>query len=407
MMNKTRQTLIAALTAGAMMGAAAPAVAQGLFAPVVKVDNQVVTRFELQQRIAFLRVLNTPGDLNALARQQLIEDRLKTQAARAVGLELPEDAVTQGVAEFAARANLTSAEFLRLAAQDGVAKETVFDFVRTGQIWRELVRARFGRRVSVTDDDIDRAIAALGSETSLQVLLSEVIIPLQQGYEARITEIAEGVAKINSFNGFTEAAQRFSAAPTRENGGRLEWLPISQLPAPLRPVLLGLEPGETTQVIPMQGALAVFQLRAVAESPYRAPKIAAVEYATLTLPGGRTDANLAEAARIASAVDSCDDLYGENYGKDASLLSVTSAAPEDIPGALAIELAKLDAGETSANLSTDTGDVQLVTLCGRSPVLGQEASREEVTNRLRAQQLESFANGYLAELRSNARIVSK
>ncbi|CUH83231.1 peptidylprolyl isomerase [Thalassovita mediterranea] len=405
--NSLRQLILATAAAGALLSAPGVSQAQGLFAPVVKVDDQVVTNFELTQRIAFLELLNTPGDLEELALEQLIDDRLREQAARSVNLQLLDGALENAVEEFAARGNLKTEQFLELTAAEGIEKETVFAFVRSNLIWRELVRARFGRRVSVTETDIDRAMEALGSRASVRVLLSEVIIPLQPGYEAQITEIAEQVATIDSFGDFTEAAKRFSAAPTKETGGKLGWLPISQLPPALRPVLLGLEPGETTSVIPMQGALAVFQMRSIAESAYRAPDIAAVEYASLTIPGGRTPETLATAAGVAAAVDTCDDLYGENFGKSADLLTVTSAAPKDLPRGIAVELAKLDSGEVSYNLSTASGDIQLLMLCGRSPVLAQDASREDVTRQLRNEQLEGFANGYLEELRANARIIKR
>jgi peptidyl-prolyl cis-trans isomerase SurA len=39
--------------------------------------------------------------------------------------------------------------------------------------------------------------------------------------------------------------------------------------------------------------------------------------------------------------------------------------------------------------------------------LAQDASREDVTRQLRNEQLEGFANGYLEELRANARIIKR
>lgn len=401
-----RHILLAAATAGSVMIAPLLAQAGGLFSPVIKVDDQVVTQFELEQRTMLLDFLNIPGNPETEARKQLIEDRLKMTAARSFGLEITPEGLEAGVAEFAGRGNLKPEQLFELLDKEGIDKQALIDFVQVGLTWRELVNGRFGRRVSVSEADIDKAMAALTGGGSVRVLLSEVVIPLQQGYEEQIKDVAEQIAKIDSFAPFAEAAKAYSASKSRNQGGRLGWLPITQLPPALRPILMGLKPGETTSVIPMQGALAVFQMRAIEESSYRAPDIAAIEYGMYLLPGGRSPETLALAAKISSDLDTCDDLYGKNFGQPAELLEVTSAAPGDIPQDIAVELAKLDEGEVSYTLTRNNGaDLMLLMLCGRTAAVLEDTSREDIARQLRNRQLESFANGYLEELRSQARIV--
>lgn len=412
MMKQTmRQTLLAATLIAGTFGAAiatSPAAAQGLFSPVIRVNDQVINRYEIEQRATFLELINVPGDPVEVAREQLVEDRLKMLAARRFGFKLNDVDLQNGLAEFAGRANLKPDVFLQEIAKEGVDKETVLYYIEVQLTWREIIRGRFGPRVSVTEADIDKAMDALGSRAAVQVLLSEVIIPLQPGYEEQIKEIADQVALIDNFTDFAAAAKQYSAAATRDQGGKLGWLPINRLPEPLRPVLLGLEPGETSAVIPMQGALAIFQMRSIAETAYRAPRIAAVEYASYRLPGGRTPENLVKAAKIAGELDTCDDLYGTNFGQADALLDRVTAAPADLPRDIAVELAKLDDNEVSYTLTANEGqDLLMLMLCGRSAELGEDASREQVSLQLRTQQLESFAQGYLEELRSEARIYEK
>lgn len=406
-----RQTLLAATLIAGTFGAAiatSPAAAQGLFSPVIRVNDQVINRYEIEQRATFLELINVPGDPVEVAREQLVEDRLKMLAARRFGFKLNDVDLQNGLAEFAGRANLKPDVFLQEIAKEGVDKETVLYYIEVQLTWREIIRGRFGPRVSVTEADIDKAMDALGSRAAVQVLLSEVIIPLQPGYEEQIKEIADQVALIDNFTDFAAAAKQYSAAATRDQGGKLGWLPINRLPEPLRPVLLGLEPGETSAVIPMQGALAIFQMRSIAETAYRAPRIAAVEYASYRLPGGRTPENLVKAAKIAGELDTCDDLYGTNFGQADALLDRVTAAPADLPRDIAVELAKLDDNEVSYTLTANEGqDLLMLMLCGRSAELGEDASREQVSLQLRTQQLESFAQGYLEELRSEARIYEK
>ena len=43
-----------------------------IFVPVIQVNNTVITKFELDQRVKFLSALNFPGNYNQLAQTQLI-----------------------------------------------------------------------------------------------------------------------------------------------------------------------------------------------------------------------------------------------------------------------------------------------------------------------------------------------
>ena len=72
-------------------------------------------------------------------------------------------------------------------------------------------------------------------------------------------------------------------------------------------------------------------------------------------------------------------------------------------------LARLDPGETSANVTRSNGQtLVLLMMCGRTTKLEDEGpSDDELTNFIRNQRLDSFANGYLEQLRAEARIIAK
>lgn len=411
MIQKTRPVLFALLALLGVLAQPLSTQAQGLFAPVATVDDQVVTRYEVEQRIALLRVLRAQGNLEELARQQLIEDRVKMAAARSAGIEITDEAIMEGMTEFASRANLSREEFLRALGGAGVAEQTFRDFIIAALGWRDLVRARFVPRVRITDADVDKALSVLTGGSTVRVLLSEIILAAPPQQAAAAQELAEDLSQITSIDQFSAEARRVSATQTRENGGRLDWMPITNLPEQLRPVILGLSVGEVTQPIPLDGAIALFQLRGIQETGASTPEFSAIDYAAYYLAGGRTEANLAEAARIRASVDTCDDLYGLAKGQPPELLERNAAAPADLPRDIALELAKLDRGEISANLTRPAADgseaLMVLMLCGRTAAGAENASREQITAQLRNQRLEAYARGYLAQLVSDARIVEQ
>ena len=397
----------AVLATSLVVAAALPAVAQSLFSPVVKVNDQAITGYEIQQRARMLTLFRAPGNPTELAREQLIEERLKVDAARAVGLVLEDADIQVGMEEFASRANMTAAEFVSALEGAGVSEQSFRDFVRAGVTWRELVRARFASRVSVSEADLERARAALTGDTGVRVLLSEIIMPVTPQDLEEVQERAARISQLDSIPAFSADAQRYSASGTASRGGRLDWMPITNLPPQLRPVILGLAPGDVSEPLPIEGALALFQLRDIEETDAPDPEYAAIEYAAYYIAGGRSDQALARAERVRADTDTCDDLYGIAKGEPAEVLERGSFAPEELPQDIAIELAKLDPGEVSTALTRANGQTLVfLMLCGRTPTLeGEGPSPEELTNVIRNRRIDSFAEGYLAQLRAEARIV--
>ncbi|SDE89531.1 periplasmic chaperone for outer membrane proteins SurA [Salipiger thiooxidans] len=385
---------------------AAPA--QNLFAPAIIVDEMVITGYELDQRARMLTLLNAPGNTNDLAREQLVDDRLRLQAAQNAGIEPTEEEILDGMSEFAGRAQLSREEFVTALGRAGVAEQTFRDFVRAGAAWRSLVQSRFVQQSQVSPAEVDRALAGNGGSSTVRVLLSEIIMPLSPQNVEEVRARAERIAQMTSESEFSAQARQYSATATRDAGGRLPWRELNELPPQLRPMILGLSPGQVTQPIPIQGAVALFQLRDIEETGYTAPEIAAVEYAAYYMAGGRSPETLAKARVLAQKVDRCDDLYGIAKGQPEQVLERTTLPPSQLPTDIAYELSKLDEGEVSTALTRSNGQtLMFLMLCGRTAAVSEDADRQQVEMGLRNQRISAMADGYLAQLRANARIVEK
>ncbi|MCL4189800.1 MAG: peptidylprolyl isomerase [Rhodobacteraceae bacterium] len=409
----------------------APAAAQAnLFTPRVIVNDGAITHYEVTQRRRFIEVIGVAGDLDAQAVELLIEDKLRLQAAAQFGVRVSEDQIQAGMAEFASRASLTTEQFLAGLAERGVAADTFRFFVEAGVAWREVVRLRFAARAAITEAEVDRALALTSRRGAARVLLSELLLPATEEYVAESRPLAARLARsLRGEGAFAAAARQYSVSASREQGGRLDWLPLSRIPAEVATQILALAPGEVTQPIQVGNVIALFLLRAIDEGAPVPPESLAVEYAQFFIPGAGTPAAAAEAARIRARVDRCDDLYGIARGlPEDRLLRETRAQPE-VPADIALELARLDDNEVSLALVRGDALVFLM-LCGRTAALpeapaaatapagaagegeGEQAAapppvplREEVRQRLVNQRLGAFADGYLAELRADAHIV--
>lgn len=393
-------------TFGLIAVLAGPATAQNLFAPAATINDSVVSEFEVQQRVRFLQILDARGATRKAAIESLINERLRGEAIRDSGLNLTKEGTDSALDDFAARANLSRAEFVSALARAGVEEETYRDFVVNGVAWRDLIRARFGSRVAVSEAEIDRALASQGGGGSnIRVLVSEIIIPAPPPEAARIAAVAEQIAQSSSVAEFSNYARKYSATATRDAGGRLPWQSLSNLPAALQPVILSLTPGEVTQPLNIPNAVALFQLRDIEETGSPVKAYSAIEYAAYYMTGGRSPETLQQAANIKTQVDVCDDLYAFAKGQPEGVLDRETLPPAKVPQDFAIELSKMDEGEVSTTLTRSDGNALVfLMLCGRTTEQNADVSREDVASSIRQRRLSGFADSLLAELRAEARI---
>lgn len=384
------------------------AVAQGLFAPAAQVGDRVVTAFEVDQRARMLQLFRAPGDPREEALTALVDERLQLAEAARMGLTVPDEELTEGMEEFAGRANLDRAQFVSTLSEAGIDVATFEDFVRAGILWRQVVRTRFGDRADISADEIEREVTGK-PPADLRFLLSEIILPANNPEAAAEAEArAPQITAIDTFPAFADAARRYSASPSRDQGGTLDWLEAANLPPPIRAAVAGLSPGDVAGPIPLPNALAFFQLRDREEVASEG-EVETLDYAAFYLPGGRGPGTLAEAARIRARVQSCDDLYSVAEGLPPGRLQRETLPPAQVPADVALELAKLDRGEVSTALTRAGGETLVVLmLCERSYAdpeaeIDREAIRRELVNR----RVSRLAENYLAELRANATIVTE
>ncbi|MGN7868081.1 peptidylprolyl isomerase [Paracoccus sp. 22332] len=410
---------LSGLALAATLAASTPVLAQGLFEPVVYINNAAITRYEVQQRQKFMQILGAPGTTEQEAQQALIDDRLRNHAARQLGIVPTEQGLQNGLEEFASRAGLSAAEFTAALENAGVEPQAYRDFVSAGLVWRSVIRERVVPRIKVSDAEVDQELRRQVETPILsRVLISELIIPAPPGQEQQALNLGRQIAGANlSSDQFEDAARQYSAAESAQSGGRLAWVNIDNLPPSLRPIITALQPGQTTQPLTVEGAVVLFHLRDSQGTLRPGATDQVIDYATLRLPSA------ADAATLGARTRSCDDLYIQ-AGTQAGQVQRQTVPQGAIPTLVAQRLATLDRDETGV---VDYGNAaDLVMLCSRQPALvadmaevpttalpedGVEAAvpnadalptREAVRDEIFNRRANAAAEAYLAELRADA-----
>ncbi|MEM8822363.1 MAG: peptidylprolyl isomerase [Pseudomonadota bacterium] len=390
--------ILGALVAILMLTGAAAA--QNAFAAAARVNGDAITNFQVEQRARFLSILRAPDASQAAAREALIDEALQVQAARRAGVEVTPEDLQEGLTEFASRGNLSTTDFIRFLAEAGVAEETFRDFIRNGIFWRQLVQQRFVGLARPTDAEIERTLLRGGPGSGVRVLLSEIALPFTQENEAEVRAFAEELSTtISGPAAFAQAAQNFSRAPSAQQGGRLDWVPLANLSPDLAGNILALTPGQVSGPVDLGSFIGLFLLRELDEGEAVLPETLSIDYAEYLIPGGRSPQALSAARSLRARIDVCDDLYGL-VRNQPERLSRAILPVADLPADLRQELEKLDEGEVSTQL-TSGGNLRFIMLCGRV-VEPPEGAFEALGQQLLGRRLESYAQGLLDELRADA-----
>ncbi len=353
--------------AAIMLLVSAPiAEAQGLFSPARKVNDRVITNFDVEQRIAFMEALNVgAADMREEAITRLTEEAVQRDYARRHNIRIDMDELADGMSEFAARAEMSSDEFISALREVGVDRETFEGFVEAGLMWRQAVRRTLPPLVPVTDSDVDRArdvAAILGTQ---RVLISEIFLPTDPEFADPVAQIMEMIESARSIEEFSEIAREFSLAGTRDQGGRLpDWVPVENLPGQIAEPISEARPGQIIGPIDLGEAIAYFQLRASDSSRDIPPDQVFVTYKRLALPGGESAENLARVERIKTETRHCEGLGRFAQGLPEEALEEREAFVNEMSGADAVALARLDRNEITT-MSTEAGQLVVLMLCSR------------------------------------------
>ena len=370
------------------------------FAPAIQVNEMIITQYEIDQRSLFFELLKFPGNHKKEAEKSLIDDRLKLKAAEKFNVEANPTALSFEMELFAKRANLTVEQFAKRLKKSGVDRVTWENYMLIPTLWFETVNRKFASEMS-SSKLIDNIVSQSNARSEIQVLLTEIIIPVQLGFEEEANQRIAALRKIKSLESFSEAASTYSVAPTRDVGGKIKWQNMSSLPAVVRPLISGLSIGEVSEPLPISGGLAIFQLRDLRESNKKS-KSSFVDYIEFKFKKNPKINKL-----IMSNVIICDDLYSFVNSTPESELNRKNEKEKSLSKELRNTLSELDQNEFVLK-DQDGITSKLLMVCGRNETENlSKTDMNEISRSLANKRLLSLANSYLENLRQEARIVFK
>ena len=128
------------------------------FKVAVEINDQIITNYEISQRIKMLETFGAKSVSKKEVINSLINERLFTYSA--IELEaLPNDSeIDKGLDDFAKRGNLNKKDLLAYLDSRNVSQETLIAYITAGLTQRKVIQKKFVNNIIISQSDVESAI---------------------------------------------------------------------------------------------------------------------------------------------------------------------------------------------------------------------------------------------------------
>ena len=381
------------------------------------VNSEVITVRDLRTRLQFIFKTSRIPDRQEIRKRiskqilrTLIEERLKMQEAKRLGIKVSKKALSAAVTNLERRNNIPKGGLLPYFKRQGIDTRTVIEQIQVAIAWQRVVIRKIRPRVRISEEEINDYIARVrANQGQTRYRVAEIFLSVdspEQAAEVRATaqrlfdQIKKGVS-------FSRIATQFSQSATARVGGDIGWVDQGSLPRELDARLQLMKPGHVAGPIRTVGGFYILALRETRVIKMTPSKKATVSLAQVVLKypakakAADRKSQQALARQISETAKGCADMgkLSKELGATGSTrlrnVQLASLAP-----ALRGPATRLAVGKASAPIETKTG-VTVIMVCQRQA--DTDARRRQTVRRsLGQRQLEIMTRRYLRDLRRSA-----
>ncbi|MBC7489426.1 MAG: peptidylprolyl isomerase [Glaciimonas sp.] len=267
---------------------------QTIDAIVAVVNNEVITRQELAQRlrdvIQRMKVQGVEAPPTAELQNQLLERMIlelaQVQAAKEFGLSVDDKMLDTAIRRIAEQNKLLITDFRKQLDHDQIPYATFREDIRKEILLQRLREREVDNKIQITESEVDNYLTAEANNKQTQqvqqeVNLAKILIRVpENATPAQFAEhhkrAEQAMQQLKSGGNFGKIAAIYSDAPDALTGGELGWCQQDRLPKLFLDAVISLKPGQVSTILQSQNGFHIIKLndkRAVAnvEKPAAAP----------------------------------------------------------------------------------------------------------------------------------------
>ena len=199
--------------------------------------------------------------------EQLVMENLQLQEAKARGIEIEDEVLTDSVQAYSEQQGLTLDQFRQQLDASGMTYREFRDEVRRELTLQRVQQNVVNRRVYLTEQDVESLIASpfFRDYISDEYRIGHILLQVSQNATPEAVEEATRTAddivrRLRDGADFARMAVEHSAASTALQGGDLGWRKASQIPGLFAEEVLALDIGETADPVRAPSGLHIVQL---------------------------------------------------------------------------------------------------------------------------------------------------
>ena len=348
--------------------------------------------------------------------EQLVMENLQLQEAKARGIEIEDETLTDSVQAYSQQQGLTLDQFREQLVASGISYREFRDEVRRELTLQRVQQNVVNRRIYLTEQDVESLIASpffrdyISDEYRIGHILLQVSQNATPEAVAEATRTADDIVRqLREGADFARMAVEHSAASTALEGGDLGWRKASQIPGLFAEEVLALEIGETADPVRAPSGFHIVQLVSQRGASQRREQQTLARHILLKPSTIRSEEQTLEAiwdlhARIVSGEDFAD-LAREHSNDPGSALAggeLGWSAATNYVDRFREVLDASELGDLSEPFQTEHGWHILEVLGRREEDMSEEARSDIAARVLHQRRFEEKLQEWQSELRDEA-----
>ena len=227
-----------------------------------RVNNEVITNFDVEQRKLLFNLLNvnlkkSKSDII----KQLIDERLQIQFAKNQRITFSEEEIENQIVEFLTNRSLTKNILLKLFKKNGLEWGSFKSYLANKAHWKKTLLQLYANKAKISEYELNLPEPTITFVETRMINLSEIVIPFSERGKDKAILLAKRLQiELNAGSDFTKGARRFSRSQSAASGGSLGFIDEILLPEKIKNILSKLTINEITDPIILNNRVVIFKL---------------------------------------------------------------------------------------------------------------------------------------------------
>lgn len=235
---------------------------------VLKINNEIVTNFDIDEEYRYLIALNNDlknldeASLKEISRNSIIREKIKkNEIMKYYKLDYTQEYLNNILKNFYLKLNIQDVEqFENYLANYNLKLNDVKKKLEIEVLWNDLIQGKFKNQINIDKKILKEKIKKEGLNKNLNIKydLSEILFQVSD--KASLTKIENEIKESIISSGFKNTANIYSISDTAKFGGHIGWMDENQLSIEFRESLKKLDIGAITQAINVPNGFLILKI---------------------------------------------------------------------------------------------------------------------------------------------------